>query len=545
MNSIVLILSSCIIFIIAYMTYGSWLCKKWGIDPKRPTPAHTKNDGVDYVPAKAPVLMGHHFSSIAGAGPIVGPIGAAVFGWLPVMLWILVGSIFFGGVHDMGALFASIRHDGKSIGEVISVNMGKTGKRLFAWFAWLTLLLVIAAFTAICASTFAKVPSAATSSILFMILAVFFGIFVYRRGAGLAVSSIVGVALLFVCIWLGLRFPLQLSYEAWAFILLGYIAVASVAPVWILLQPRDYLNSFLLYAMLAGGVLGLIIKRPDLQLPAVTSFDLGNYNLLFPMLFVTVACGAISGFHSLVGSGTTSKQLDNESNVKVIGYGSMLIEGVLAVLAIITAAYIGPEKLSELLKGSATNVFATGIGDFMTGLGVPFETGKSFVALAISAFALTSLDTATRLGRFIFQEMFDSEEEGRTSVLTNKYVSTLITVSLGGFLTFSGWQKVWPIFGSANQLLAALALLTLAVYLKNSGKEYRMASIPTVFMFAVTMVALVLLVISKSADFAANWLLILIAVALFILAIILMVSGFKILNGADAESSLKTTPVEE
>jgi len=533
MNSLVLVLVAVVFFIIAYSTYGSWLCKKWGIDPKRPTPAHTRTDGVDYVPAKAPVLLGHHFSSIAGAGPIVGPIAAAVFGWLPVMLWIIIGSIFFGGVHDMGALFASIRHDGKSIGEVIHVNMGDTGKKLFSWFAWLSLLLVIAAFTSICAATFVKVPSAATSSLLFILLAIIFGFLVYRRGAGLGISSVIGVALLFFCIWLGLELPLHLSYNTWVIILLLYIAVASVTPVWILLQPRDYLNSFLLYAMLIGGLLGIVIKHPKIQLPAVTSFNLGNYKLLFPILFVTVACGAISGFHSLVASGTTSKQLDNEKDVKVIGYGSMLIEGVLATLAIITAAYIGQDKLAELLKGSATNVFSNGLGEFMTGFGLPFATGKSFVALAISAFALTSLDTATRLGRFIFQEMFDkrkSADEVYSNPLTNKYVATIITVVLGGLLTFKGWKTIWPVFGSANQLLAALALLSLAVFLKKQGKEYRMASIPTVFMFLVTLFALVLLIIGKMSDFGKNWPIVLIAAVLFVLAIILMITGVKALS---------------
>lgn len=532
MNSLVLILVSIACFIIAYATYGSWLCKKWGIDPNRKTPAHTREDGVDYVPTKAPVLLGHHFSSIAGAGPIVGPIAAAVFGWVPVMLWIIIGSIFFGGVHDMGALFTSIRHDGKSIGEVIHVNMGDTGRKLFSWFAWLTLLLVIASFTSICANTFTTVPSAATSSMLFIVLAVAFGFLVYRKGVGLGLSSVIGVALLFICIWLGMVFPIQLSYNTWVVILLVYIAVASIAPVWILLQPRDYLNSFLLYAMLLGGIIGVVIMHPTIKLDPVTSFNLGDGNILFPMLFVTVACGAISGFHSLVGSGTSSKQIDNEKDIKLIGYGSMLIEGVLAVLAIITAAYIGKDQLAELLKGSATNVFASGIGDFMSTFGIPFEVGKSFTALAISAFALTSLDTATRIGRFIFQEIFDNSKEGQTSSnpLTNKYIATIITVVLGGFLTFKGWKTIWPIFGSANQLLSALALLSTAVYLKKHGKEYRMASIPTVFMFAVTLSALVLLIKGNIANFAKTWPLVAIAVILFVLAIVLIKEGIRALK---------------
>lgn len=530
MNSIGLILVTIILFVGAYATYGAWLCRKWGIDPKRPTPAHTREDGVDYVPAKAPVLLGHHFSSIAGAGPIVGPIGAAIFGWLPVMLWIVIGSIFFGGVHDMGALFASIRNDGKSIGEVIHTTMGDRGKKLFSWFAWLTLILVIAAFTSICASTFETVPSAGSSSIMFMILAILFGFGVYRRGMGLGISSVVGVILLFICVWLGTKFPLSLSYDTWVIILLIYIAIASIVPVWILLQPRDYLNSFLLYAMMIGGILGIIIKHPKLQLAPVTGFNLGKGNILFPILFVTVACGAISGFHSLVGSGTTAKQLDSEKDIKLVGYGAMLIEGVLAVVAIITASYIGADKLKELLKPGAVNVFSNGLGDFMTGFGLPFETGKNFTALAISAFALTSLDTATRLGRFIFQEMFDnrkSEDEVNTSPLANKYVSTIITVILGGILTFKGWAKVWPIFGSANQLLAALALLAVAVYLKKQGKEFKMIVIPIIFMFAVTLVALILLIYTKIPTFGDSWLLILIAVVLFILALILMAEGIK------------------
>lgn len=547
MNSLLLILLSCVIFFVAYVTYGSWLCKKWGLDPNRPTPSHTRNDGVDYVPAKAPVLLGHHFSSIAGAGPISGPIGAAIFGWIPVMLWIIIGTIFFGGVHDMGALFASVRHDGKSIGEVIHHHMGDAGRKLFAWFAWLTLLLVIAAFTSICASTFVSTPSAATSSLLFIAVAIGFGFFVYRRGAGLGLSSVIGVALIFICIWIGIKAPLNLSYNTWVIILLIYIAIASVTPVWILLQPRDYLNSFLLYAMLAGGILGIVIKHPKIQLAAVTNFNLGNGKLLFPILFVTVACGAVSGFHSLVGSGTSSKQIDNEKDIKLIGYGAMLIEGVLATVSIITAAYITKGQLSDLLaNGGPVNVFATGLGTFMNSFGLPLQTGISFTALAISAFALTSLDTATRLGRFIFQEMFDNGSEN-PSPLTNKYVSTIITVILGGALTFKGWKTIWPIFGSANQLLSALALLAIAVYLKKNNKEYRMASYPTIFMFAVTLSALVVLMYTNFVGFGEakgqylanlgnNWLLLLIAAVLFVLAIVLMIIGARVLSDKGVKS---------
>ncbi|SET11904.1 carbon starvation protein [Natronincola peptidivorans] len=537
MNSLVLILISIVCFLIAYVTYGAWLAKQWGVDDTRKTPAHTKGDGVDYVPAKAPVLLGHHFASIAGAGPISGPIAAAIFGWVPVLLWIIVGSIFFGGVQDYGSLFASVRHDGKSIGEVIEINMGKTGKKLFGAFAWLTLLLVIAAFTNIVANTFVSVPEAAMASVLFIILAIGFGFGVHRRGVSLGIGSVIGVILLFICIALGNMFPLVLSRNVWITILLGYIFIASVTPVWILLQPRDYLNSFLLYAMMAGAVLGLLIARPAIQLAPVTSFNVGG-QWLFPMLFVTVACGAISGFHSLVGSGTTTKQLDKESDAKLIGYGSMLIEGVLATVAIITAAYVGADKLTALLAdGGPVNVFSDGIGTFMTSFGIPFTVGKSFVALAVSAFALTSLDTGTRLGRFILQEFVS--EGGKTSnhPFANMYVATALTVVLGGALAVTSWSRIWPVFGSANQLLAALALMAVAVWLKKTGKNHKMFVIPTVFMFAVTLLALVFLIQSNLA--AGNWILVLFPVLLFILAIILAYQGYKILTSVEVEESTK------
>jgi len=536
MNSLFLVAIAIIVFSIAYVTYGAWLCKQWGVDPNRKTPAHTMNDGVDYVPASAPVLLGHHFASIAGAGPIVGPIVAAVFGWIPVMLWIIFGGIFFGGVQDFGSLFASIRHDGKSVGQIIEANIGKSGKKLFAIFAWLTLLLVVAAFVNVVANTFVSVPEAATSSLLFIILAVVFGFAVYRRGVPLSIGSIIGVILLFVCIWFGMKNPMILSKNAWIALILGYIFIASVTPVWILLQPRDYLNSFLLYAMIGGAVIGLLIYRPALQLTAFGGFNVGG-SYMFPMLFVTVACGAISGFHSLVGSGTSSKQIANERDAKVIGYGGMLIECVLAVIALITAAYIGGDKLKELLAaGGPVNVFSDGVGTFMTTIGIPMTVGKPFVALAISAFALTSLDTATRLARFIFQEFFEDETKEVQSILaTNRYISTAITVVLGGMLAVAGWAKVWPLFGSANQLLAALALLALAAWLANTGKNNKMFVYPMVFMFAVTLTALVLLIKTNIA--AGNFILVGFAIALFILALILIQQAYKVLSGKGKTSA--------
>ncbi|SHH32165.1 carbon starvation CstA family protein [Tepidibacter thalassicus] len=528
MNSVTLLIIGAIILFIGYVTYGAYLVKKWGIDDKNKTPAHTKKDGVDYMPAKTPVLLGHHFASIAGAGPIVGPIQAAIFGWIPVTLWILIGGIFFGGVQDFGSLFASVRHGGKSIGEIIEVNIGNKGKKLFAVFAWLTLLLVIAAFTNIVAGTFASTPEAASSSLLFILLAIVFGFAVYRRGVSLGIGSVIGVILLFLCMYLGMLFPLKLSKEVWIVILLLYIFIASVTPVWILLQPRDYLNSFLLYAMIIGAVLGVIITKPSIKMAGYTGFNIdGNY--LFPILFVTVACGAISGFHSLVGSGTSSKQLDKESDAKKIGYGGMLIESLLAIIAIITATYLGADKLKELLaQGGPINVFADGIANFMASFGVPFTAGKSFTALSISAFALTSLDTSTRLARFIFQEYFESKS-GEKTILTNRYISTGITVILGGILAFMGYKTVWPIFGSANQLLAALALLAIAAWLSNTGKNNKMLLFPMVFMFAVTLTALVLLIKSNIANH--NYILVMFAVFLFILAVVLLAQSYNVLFG--------------
>lgn len=545
MNSIWLILIGIVAFIVAYITYGAWLAKKWGIDDEIKTPAHTLRDDIDYCPTKTPVLLGHHFASIAGAGPILGPIQAAVFGWVPVFLWVVLGSIFVGGVHDMGSLFASIRHEGKSIGEIIHVNIGKSGKQLFNIFAWLTLLLVVAAFTSICAETFTATPEAGTSSLLFIVLAILFGYFVYRRKLPLWIGTIVGVALLFFCVWLGYVYPLVFSADKntniliWDIILLVYITIASIVPVWILLQPRDYLNSYLLYGMLAGAVVGLFIMRPDLKLPAFTTFNTGGTNYLFPMLFVTVACGAISGFHSLVGSGTSSKQLNKESDTRRVGYGAMLIEGMLAVVALISVAYIATSSADVTAK-TPTEIFATGSATFMNTFGLPVNVGKIFVSLAISAFALTSLDTATRIGRYVFQEFFtpETKDAKKSSILTNRYVSTIITVLCSAVLTFIGYRKVWPVFGSANQMLAALALMGIAAYLIKMGKKVLMIMLPMALMFAVTLTALVLFMINNVVlAKEPNYVLFAIALILFVLAIILLIQALKVFFGKKKDTS--------
>lgn len=531
MNGIFLLLICSLILLAAYRLYGAWLARQWRIDVNRPTPAHTQADGVDYVPTKPAVLMGHHFSSIAGAGPIVGPITAAVFGWVPVVLWILIGSIFFGGVHDYGSIVASIRHKGQSIGQIIESTIGRRGKFLFSIFAWLTIVVVIAAFANIVASTFVASPESATSSLLFIVLAVAFGLSVYRSGLPLGVGSVIGLAALIGCMIIGHNYPLTLSKNTWLIILMGYIFIASVAPVWILLQPRDYLNSFLLYAMIIFAFIGIILYQPEMKLPPITAFDLSGTNAVFPMLFVTVACGAISGFHSLVSSGTTSKQLANEGDAKLIGYGSMLIEGLLAVIAIIAAGYIGGDKLTALLKaGGPVNVFADGIGTFMTTFGFSFSVAKGFVALTISAFAMTTLDTSTRLGRFLFQEMFTATDkktgEKSASILANPYVATGITISASFYMSIGSYMTIWPIFGAANQLLAALSLLAISTWLKRSSLTYSMITVPMAFMFAVTLTALIQLIY---ANLAANIMVTAMAGLLLILALALAWEGYKIL----------------
>ncbi len=534
MNSLVLLLLSIIVFIIAYVTYGAYLTKKFNLDNKNSTPAHTDNDGIDYVPADPKVLLGHHFSSIAGAGPITGPILASVFGWIPVYLWIMVGCIFFGGVHDFGALIISVRQGGKSIGDIIKTNIGKRGRLLFNLFAYATLILVVAAFTDICASTFVYDPNnitgaqAGTASMLFILLAVGFGYFNTVKKSNLVLSSIVGIGLLLLCIFIGFQFPfVQLNKTGWNIVLIIYITLASVLPVWILLQPRDYLCSFLLYFMIAGAILGVLFMRPSLQLAGFTSFTV-NGNTLFPFLFVTVACGAISGFHSLVSSGTTSKQLDKEKDAKLIGYGGMLIEGVVAVIALITVSYI-----TKTDGAAPPQIFANGIATFMNSFGIPLSVGKVFVILSYSAFALTSLDTATRIGRYIFQELFDSASEQVKKTVGNMYSATLITVGLASLLLAYGYQKIWPIFGSSNQLLSALALLAITAWLVRRNKSSLFTIIPMAFMFVVTLTSLSLLVVKYLFGETPNYVLGVFAIVLFVLAIILIIEAVRSLTNKD------------
>src|SRR6056297_3685247 len=522
MNSVMLILLAVAAFVVAYIFYGKFIAVKLGIDPSRKTPAHTMNDGVDYVPAKAPVLLGHHFASIAGAAPIIGPIVAAIFGWIPVAIWILIGGIFMGAVHDFSALVASVRHEGRSIGEVIEEQIGRRGKLLFLIFSWSTLILVVAVFIIVVSRTFEEIPAAASASSLFILIALVFGLFLYRMNLSLPVATIFGVLLLSGALYLGYLYPLQLSALTWTYILMGYIFVASVTPVWILLQPRDYLNSFILYALLALGITGIVLVNPELNIPAFTSFHVEELGYLFPILFVTVACGAISGFHSLVASGTSAKQLNSENDARTVGYGAMLIESVLAIVALITAAMLVKENYMDM-RSNPVAVFAHSLGNIMTGFGIPYDAGKTFSSLAVSAFALTSLDTATRLARFALQEFFhdrDKPDEKQSLLFRNRYLATLVGVLVAGALAISGQGlKIWPIFGAANQLLAALALLAVTVWLTRLKRATWFVKIPMVLMFIITLSALAVMVVHDIKT--GNFLLAAVAAVLFLLAVFL------------------------
>ena len=563
MNGLVLLLIGLAVLLCGYIFYGRYLCKKWGVgETNEPTPAHTMEDGIDYVPAKAPVLMGHHFSSIAGAGPITGPISAAMFGWLPCMLWILVGGIFFGGVHDFGALFASVRHKGKSIGEIISANMSLRAKRLFIIFSYLTLILVVAAFASIVAGTFAAkyvdgqldVAASATPasvamvSLLFIVIAIAFGFMVYRRNAPMGVSTIAGVIAICLCMAIGMNWhPIYLSNTAWMWIVGLYIAIASVTPVWILLQPRDYLSSFLLYAMLAIAAIGVVVAHPNMVdatgagLVAVGDGlnAAGIKQPIFPVLFTTIACGAISGFHSLVSSGTTSKQLDKETDAKPIAYGGMLLECVLAIITLVAIAYARQTGHTA----GATDIFAGGVAGMASQIAGGneglFNILYTLLVLTYSAFCLTSLDTATRLARFMFQEFWIDGTKGETpenvtgfkKVMANPYIATGITVVLGILLGLNGYAKIWALFGSANQLLAALGLLAVATWLGNIGKDNKMFLIPMAFMLLVTIASLLInswqqfqVILAGGADWGP-YVQVIIGLLLVILAVVLAIEG--------------------
>ena len=555
MTAILIIVAAIVLLLIGYVGYGSWLAKQWGIDPKKSTPAVEMEDGVDYVAAKPAVLMGHHFSSIAGAGPINGPIQAAVFGWVPVFLWCIIGGIFFGGLQDFGSLFASLRHNGKSVGEIIRDSMGKRAQKLFTIFALLVLILVIASFVNVVAGTFMSdggfgVSTAPTGnqttamiSLLFIVLAIIYGYITNRMGIGTLPATIGGIIGIVAIVILGLNFGFVMSRTAWIVTIGIYIAVASLVPVWILLQPRDYLSSFLLYGMMLLALVGIFVAaatgRSNFDIPAFTGWNT-SIGTLFPALFITVACGACSGFHSLIATGTSSKQLDNEKHAKPIAYGSMLIESALGIVALIALGMVY-DKYTGGAFGGPPAAFAAGVATmFSAENSGTCNTIYALLTLAVSVFALTSLDTGTRLGRFLFSELFLRENEkswkdatGVRRFLAHPMVGTTFLVVIGCILGGLSLSQIWGLFGAANQLLAGIALMAVCAWLGQAGKNNKMFYVPMVFMLAATLSSLFITVKKKLVMIGAgealwgDWFQLLFAAAMAILAIFLVVEGIQ------------------
>ena len=556
MNGLTMMILAVVVLGGAYLVYGRYLAKKWGINPDSKTPAYEMEDGVDYVPADTNVVFGHQIASIAGAGPINGPIQAAMFGWLPVMLWILLGGVFFGAVQDFASMYASVKNKGRSIGYIIELYIGKLGKRLFLLFTWLFSILVVAAFADIVAGTFngfdangATVTAngaVATTSLLFIVFAVGLGFYLKYTRFPKMLNTLFAIALLVLAVGLGLAFPIYVPQSAWLIFVFIYVIIACVTPVWALLQPRDYLNSYLLIAMIVGSVLGICVYNPSMNLPSFTAFKLtaanGSVSYLFPALFVTIACGAVSGFHSLVASGTASKQIKNEKNMLPVSFGAMLLESLLAITALIAAGFVATQE--GLPAGTPPQLFAQAISIFLTSLGLPESVCYTLITLAISAFALTSLDSVARVGRIAFQEFFTDDsiapedQSPLNKVLTNKYFATILTLLLCYALSRAGYASIWPLFGSANQLLSALALIACAVFLKKTKRQGAMLWGPMVIMLGVTFTALALkiteLVTALSGQFVfGNALQLVFAVLLLILGVIVAFEGIKKLIGKD------------
>lgn len=554
MNGILMMSISIVVLVGAYLIYGRFLEKKWGIDPNAKTPAYELEDGVDYVPADTNVVFGHQFASIAGAGPINGPIQAAIFGWLPVLLWILIGGVFFGAVQDFSAMYASIKNKGKTIGFIIEEYIGKLGKKLFLAFVWLFCILVIAAFADVVAGTFngfsvdaetGKVlgtieanGAVATTSIIFIVEAVALGFLLKYSKLNKWINTAIAILMLIGAIILGLAFPIYVSRMTWHLIIFAYILVACVAPVWALLQPRDYLNSYLLIFMIVGAIVGVFVANPKCNLNAFNGFMV-NEQSMFPILFVTIACGAVSGFHSLVSSGTASKQIKNEKNMLPVSFGAMLMESMLAVIALIAVASFAQGEAAAQGLVTQPQIFAGAIANFLQKIGLPYSVVFTLINLSVSAFALTSLDSVARVGRIAFQEFFidDDTNEKKMSpllkVVTDKYFATIITLVLAYLLAKVGYAEIWPLFGSANQLLSALSLTACAVFLKRTNREGRMLWIPMFFMMAVTFTALGMTIVKLTGQFISvgltlgTTLQLIFAVLLLGLGVIVVVSGIK------------------
>ena len=564
MNGIIMMIIAIVVLGGAYLLYGRYLERKWGIDPKAKTPAYEMEDGVDYVPADTNVVFGHQFASIAGAGPINGPIQAAMFGWLPVLLWILIGGVFFGAVQDFAAMYASVKNKGRTIGYIIEQYIGKLGKKLFLLFCWLFCILVIAAFADVVAGTFngfvaddsgvvqqvAANGSVATTSILFIAEAVVLGLILKYAHLNKWVNTAIAIVMLIAAVALGLAFPVYLTQGTWHIIIFLYVLIACVAPVSALLQPRDYLNSYLLIFMILASIVGVFVANPSCNLQAFNGFNVdGQY--LFPILFVTIACGAVSGFHSLVSSGTASKQIKNEKNMLPVSFGAMLMESMLAILALIAVASFADGEAAAQGLLTQPQIFAGAIANFLTTLGLPYSLMFTLINLSVSAFALTSLDSVARVGRLSFQEFFmDSDVDASQlkswqKIATNKYVSTILTLVLAYLLAKVGYKEIWPLFGSGNQLLSVLALVACAVFLKKTKRQGAMLWIPMAFMIAVTFSALGLTIRNLGGQLfttgldLGNTLQLIFAVLLLLLGIIVAVQGIRKLT--EKEDTAKET----
>jgi len=551
MNGLLLLVISVVVLGLAYLLYGRFLARSWGIDPARKTPAHEFEDGKEYVPTSPAVVFGYEFASIAGAGPINGPIIAAMFGWLPALLWLLLGSTFFGALHDFAALYTSVKNKGKSVGYIIELYVGKTGKRLFLVFVWLFSILIAAAFADIVAGTFAGFDaggahiqtnaSVASTSFFFIPAAIGLGFLIRKRKASDLASAIVAIDLLIVCIVIGIFFPFYLPGHVWLYLIFGYIYIASAFPVWVVGQPRNYLNSFLLIAMILAAFIGVVLTNPKIEIPAFTAFNV-NGNYLFPGLFITIACGAISGFHSLVATGAVSRQISSEKYMLPISYGAMLVETLVAVLALIAVSSLAVGGV--LPAGTPPVIFARAVSGFLHQLGLPDQVSFTIVSLAVSSFVLTTLDTVARLGRLSFQELFsiDYESRGRGNlffrVLKSRFVLSMVTLLPACLLAVMGYQTIWALFGAANQLLAALTLIACTMFFKKTGRRLVMLIIPTLIMLAVTFTSLVLairdrvvLLLLGSADPVVPALQMGIALLLLVLGVLVVIScGKKLLE---------------
>ncbi|MGW8115579.1 carbon starvation CstA family protein [Caproicibacterium sp. NSD3] len=558
MNALIIVAISIVVLGGGYLLYGRWLAKTWGIDPNAKTPAYEKEDGEDYIPTNSLVVFSHQFSSIAGAGPITGPIIACMFGWLPALLWILIGGVFFGAVQDFTSMYASVKTKGKTIGSIIENYIGKTGKTLFLIFEWLFSLLVIAAFADMVAGTFsgfapdtgAKIYAnggTASMTMLFIFGAVIFGFFMkYAKPKG-GVMAACGIVFTAVLMLIGLNFPLYADKGTWLAVIFAYLFIAAALPMWVMIQPRDYLSTFLLLTMIAGAVIGLLVMHPSINLPVVTSFNV-NGKMLFPMLFVTIACGAVSGFHSLVSSSTSSRQIKNEKDMLPIGYGAMLLESLLAVVALCVAGAAADPITHAAAQGTPFAIFSKGVASFLVQIGMPQDAAMCVMNMAVSTLALTSLDAVARIGRIAFQELFGQGSSSVAKFLSNKYISTIITLACGCVLSLGGYNNIWPLFGSANQLLAALVLISLAVFLKCTGRQGWMLYVPMFVMLAVTFTALVQSIISivvklgsNNFVFMTDGLQLIVAVLLVALGVMVAASCLKTLFGKKGDSKKATS----